>query len=89
MRLKRWLAKSLPGVWGMLCAVTSHAQGSVTLYGVVDGGLLYLSKTQGTNGANAGRFFGFTDPAVFRFPLSDPPAVWMPAPLAPATNSVS
>ncbi|WP_420211783.1 porin [Burkholderia aenigmatica] len=39
-----------------------HAQGSVTLYGVVDGGLLYLSKTAAPAGGQpAGKQFSFLD----------------------------
>ncbi|MFX1767072.1 porin [Paraburkholderia sp. A1RI-2L] len=45
----------------MLFAAAAHAQGSVTLYGIVDGGLLYLSKTRDAAGGNGGKFFGFTD----------------------------
>lgn len=39
----------------------AHAQSSVTLYGIVDGGLLYTSKTAGTNGQNAGHQFSAID----------------------------
>ncbi|MCP3713204.1 porin [Paraburkholderia sp. CNPSo 3274] len=45
----------------MLFAVSAQAQSSVTLYGIVDGGLLYLSKTRNASGGNGGKFFGFTD----------------------------
>ncbi|MFT0170635.1 porin [Paraburkholderia mimosarum] len=45
----------------MLFAVGAQAQSSVTLYGIVDGGLLYLSKTRNASGGNGGKFFGFTD----------------------------
>ncbi|CAD6559390.1 Outer membrane porin protein 32 [Paraburkholderia hiiakae] len=45
-----------------LCfAVAAQAQSSVTLYGIVDAGLLYLSKTRDATGGNGGKFFGFTD----------------------------
>ncbi|WP_156992365.1 porin, partial [Paraburkholderia oxyphila] len=45
-----------------LCfAVAAQAQSSVTLYGIVDAGLLYLSKTRDAAGGNGGKFFGFTD----------------------------
>ncbi|WP_042336998.1 porin [Paraburkholderia ferrariae] len=50
-------------VFAGLLALASgaHAQSSVTLYGLVDGGLLFLSKTQNASGGNGGRFIGFTD----------------------------
>lgn len=38
-----------------------QAQSSVTLYGLVDGGLTYTSKTLGANGQNAGHQFSFSD----------------------------
>ena len=45
----------------MLCGA-AHAQSSVTLYGVVDGGLLYTSKTlDAATGGNAGKQFSFLD----------------------------
>ncbi|QBR01345.1 porin [Paraburkholderia pallida] len=41
---------------------TAHAQGSVTLYGILDGGLLYTSKTlDAATGQNAGHQFSATD----------------------------
>ncbi|MBR8168022.1 porin [Burkholderia cenocepacia] len=47
---------------GLLLAGTAHAQDSVTLYGVLDASVLYLSKTQNpATGANGGRFVGFGD----------------------------
>lgn len=47
---------------GLVFAGMAHAQSSVTLYGVVDGGLLYTSKTlNATTGQNAGKQFSFDD----------------------------
>ncbi|WP_244097756.1 porin [Burkholderia anthina] len=47
---------------GLLLAGTAHAQGSVTLYGVLDASVLYLSKIRNpATGANGGRFVGFGD----------------------------
>ena len=57
---KKWFArKSIAvGVSMLLFASLGHAQSSVTLYGLVDAGLLYTSKTQGsTPGQNAGKQF--------------------------------
>jgi predicted porin len=53
----------------LLCGEV-HAQSSVTLYGVVDGGLLYVSKTpDAKTGLNDGRTFAMVDsgstPSVF------------------------
>jgi predicted porin len=45
----------------LLAAGASHAQSSVTLYGVLDAGLLYTSKTLNAAGANAGRQFSMID----------------------------
>jgi len=46
----------------MLIGGTAHAQSSVTLYGLVDGGLLYTSKTlDTTTQQNLGHQFSFTD----------------------------
>ncbi|HKT95049.1 MAG TPA: porin, partial [Paraburkholderia sp.] len=40
----------------------AHAQSSVTLYGIVDGSVLYTSHTLNTQtGQNAGHQFSFTD----------------------------
>jgi predicted porin len=45
-----------------LAAGGAHAQSSVTLYGLVDAGLLYTSKTlDTTTGANAGKQFSLVD----------------------------
>jgi len=47
---------------GFLLAGAAHAQGSVTLYGVLDASVLYLSKTENpATGANGGKFIGFGD----------------------------
>ncbi|CAB3788512.1 Outer membrane porin protein 32 [Paraburkholderia caffeinitolerans] len=47
----------------------AQAQGSVTLYGVVDAGFQYVSRTANAQGQNAGRTFAMTDggagPSVF------------------------
>ncbi|MGF6552294.1 putative porin [Paraburkholderia youngii] len=46
----------LPGILGM----TAHAQSSVTLYGILDAGLLYTSRTlDPVTGQNAGHQFSF------------------------------
>ena len=46
-------------------AVSAHAQGSVTLYGIADTGLLYLSKTLNTaTGGNGGKFVGLQNGGV-------------------------
>lgn len=54
---------------GLVFANMAQAQSSVTLYGMVDGGLIYTSKTVGANGQNAGHQFSFTDsgltPSIF------------------------
>ena len=39
----------------------AYAQSSVTLYGIVDGGLLYQSKTLGSNGQSSGKNFQVMD----------------------------
>ncbi|QBR04419.1 porin [Paraburkholderia pallida] len=53
----------------MALSGAAHAQGSVTLYGIVDAGFQITSKTAGPNGTNAGRTFALTDggagPSVF------------------------
>ncbi|REE19379.1 putative porin [Paraburkholderia sp. BL27I4N3] len=53
-----------------LLAVSAHAQGSVTLYGIADTGVLYLSKTLNmATGGDGGKFVGFQNggvaPAIF------------------------
>lgn len=46
----------------LLLADFAHAQSSVTLFGVIDGGLLYTSKTLNPNtGTNAGKQFALID----------------------------
>jgi predicted porin len=56
------LRNTAPITIGLLLAGTAHAQGSVTLYGVLDASLLYLSKTENpATGANGGKFIGFGD----------------------------
>ncbi|WP_415859351.1 porin [Burkholderia sp. BCC1981] len=53
-------------VWasGMLFSVVASAQSSVTLYGIADAGLLYLSKTQSANSGNGGKFVGFQNSGI-------------------------
>ncbi|WP_434666826.1 porin [Paraburkholderia sp. A3BS-1L] len=47
---------------GLLSSSVADAQSSVTLFGVLDGGLLYTSKTlNSTTGQNAGKQFGVFD----------------------------
>lgn len=46
---------------GLLLSGAAHAQSNVTLYGVVDGGLLYTSKTLDATGGNGGKQFSFVD----------------------------
>lgn len=47
---------------GLVFSSMAQAQGTVTLYGLVDGSLLYTSKTLNTTtGQNAGHQFSFTD----------------------------
>ena len=55
---------------GLLVSVSAYAQSSVTLYGIADTGVLYLSKTLNfTTGGNGGRFVGVQNggiaPAIF------------------------
>ena len=49
------------GVAGLLMGGVAHAQSNITLYGIVDGGLLYTSKTAGANGQNLGHQFSAID----------------------------
>ncbi|VWC89310.1 porin [Burkholderia lata] len=58
---KHLLGKASLLALGLTCAIEACAQSSVTLYGIVDGGLLYLSKTQSASGGNGGKLFAFTD----------------------------
>lgn len=54
--------KLIAAVAGMLAGSVAYAQSSVTLYGLVDGGLLYTSKTLNTTtGQNAGKQFSMID----------------------------
>nr|WP_091997224.1 porin [Paraburkholderia lycopersici] len=52
----------IAGMASVLFAGAAHAQSNVTLYGVIDGGLLYTSKTlDPATGGNAGKQFSFVD----------------------------
>jgi predicted porin len=52
----------LAGACALGAAPSAHAQSSVTLYGIVDGSLLYTSKTlDPTTGQSAGHQYSFTD----------------------------
>ncbi|NPT61444.1 porin [Paraburkholderia elongata] len=54
--------KLVAGAAGLMFAGMVQAQSSVTLYGVVDGGLLYTSKTLNSiTGQNAGKQFSLID----------------------------
>jgi predicted porin len=54
--------KMVSGAVMMLFVSAAHAQSSVTLYGIVDAGLLYTSKTLNSeNGQNAGKQFSLID----------------------------
>jgi predicted porin len=56
------LSKIAVGVGGLILTGIVQAQGSVTLYGLVDGGLLYTSKTLNpTTGHNAGKQVSMID----------------------------
>jgi predicted porin len=48
-------------VAGLLMGGPAHAQSNITLYGIVDGGLLYTNKTAGANGQNVGHQFSAID----------------------------
>jgi len=61
MHIKVGVGKALVVISGFIFAIGAHAQGSVTLYGLVDGGLLFLSKTENASGGNGGKLIGFTD----------------------------
>ncbi|KDB08192.1 hypothetical protein LIG30_2716 [Burkholderia sp. lig30] len=58
----RKLLPRVCSVAALIASLPAHAQSSVTLYGVLDAGLLYMSKTAtpGTN-VNAGKYIGFAD----------------------------
>ncbi|MBB5471145.1 hypothetical protein HDG32_007301 [Paraburkholderia sp. CI2] len=45
----------------LLCGGVAYAQSSVTLYGVLDAGLLYASHYPAANGSNAGHIYAFND----------------------------
>ncbi|WP_425452705.1 porin [Trinickia dinghuensis] len=59
--MKNGLVNASIVVSGSMFAIGAHAQGSVTLFGIVDGGMLFLSKTQNASGSNGGKLTGFTD----------------------------
>lgn len=73
-RRRKALQFSVAGA-GIVLAIGAHAQSSVTLYGTLDAGLLYQSRTNGGGpgnpnfGKNVGSYFGFGDggysPSVF------------------------
>ncbi|PAJ85329.1 porin [Burkholderia ubonensis] len=58
---KHLLGKATVLALGLTCAIEACAQSSVTLYGIVDGGLLYLNKTVNASGGKGGKLFAFTD----------------------------
>jgi len=58
----KWLVRCLAAAGLMGAAGVASAQSSVTLYGIVDGSILYTSRTMNTQtGQNAGHQFSFTD----------------------------
>lgn len=62
---RKFRTASMVGAVSLLLSGAAHAQGSVTLYGLVDGGLLYTSKTlDPATGGNAGKQFSFVDSAT-------------------------
>ncbi|WP_206955886.1 porin [Trinickia acidisoli] len=57
-----WKVRLITAAIGLSAAGASHAQGSVTLYGVLDAGLLYTSKTlDSATGTNAGHQLSLID----------------------------
>lgn len=59
---RKFSVKLVAAAAGILFAGFAQAQSSVTLYGLVDAGLIYTSKTLNTTtGQNAGKQFSFTD----------------------------
>jgi predicted porin len=57
-----WKLKSVMGAVSLTFYGLAQAQSNVTLYGVVDGGLLYTSKTLSTtSGQNGGKTFAMND----------------------------
>lgn len=61
MYSKSGLGSVVIGIMTLMFAAGAHAQSSVTLYGELDSGLLYLSKTQNASGGNGGKLIGFTN----------------------------
>jgi predicted porin len=59
-----WKWKAAFAIAAALAAGTAQAQSSVTLYGILDIGLAYASKTAGSNGQNTGKSFSLMDGAV-------------------------
>ncbi|MFM0341485.1 porin [Paraburkholderia fungorum] len=60
--VKGWTLKSALGAISLMSCGLAQAQSNVTLYGVVDGGLLYTSKTLNTaTGQNGGKTFAMND----------------------------
>jgi predicted porin len=61
----RWKGKIVCSLSLCMASVLStdvaHAQSGVTLYGLMDGGFLYTSKTAGTSGQNEGHQFSAID----------------------------
>lgn len=59
---RKFRMAGIAGAASLVLAGAAHAQSSVTLYGLVDGGLLYTSKSlDATTGGNAGKQFSFLD----------------------------
>lgn len=61
MDIRSGVGKAVTVIFGLMLSIGAHAQSSVTLYGLVDGSLLFLSKTENTSGGNGGKLIGFTD----------------------------
>ena len=59
-----WRLKAASALAVTLAAGTAQAQSSVSLYGVLDVGIVYASKTAGANGQNAGKSFSLMDGSV-------------------------
>jgi predicted porin len=58
----KWLVRCLAAAGLMSTAGVASAQSSITLYGIVDGSLLYTNHTMNTlTGQNEGHQFSFTD----------------------------
>jgi predicted porin len=61
----RWVLRAACGMAALLLGGTACAQSSVTLYGVLDAGVLYTSKSLGsTGGENAGKNISFIEGGV-------------------------